>query len=135
MLEDPSMTCAEFSTEKFRTQDIFTHAIQTIERTQILKYPECTPYSLHRKKKKSYSKHTLSKESSQWHPLKMQVRSSHCSVQNCVPVRSPLGVMTLVKKKLWQEILALVTFLITWLTILSTGHSALLAVTFLLVLK
>ena len=52
MLEDPSMTCAEFSTEKFRTRDIFTHAIQTIERTQILKYPECSPHSLHRKKKK-----------------------------------------------------------------------------------
>lgn len=52
MLEDPSMTCAEFLTEKFRTQDIFTHAIQTIERTQILKYPEYTPHSLHWKKKK-----------------------------------------------------------------------------------
>ena len=50
--EDTSMTCAEFSTEKFRTQDIFTHAIQTIERTQILKYPECSPHSLHREKKK-----------------------------------------------------------------------------------
>ena len=35
MWEDTSMMCAEFSTEKFRTQDIFTHAIQTIERTQI----------------------------------------------------------------------------------------------------
>ena len=46
------MTCAEFSTEKFRTQDIFTHAIQTIERTQILKYPECSPHSLHQEKKK-----------------------------------------------------------------------------------
>lgn len=52
MWEDTSMMCAEFSTEKFRTQDVFTHAIQTIERTQIFKYPECSPHSLHWKKKK-----------------------------------------------------------------------------------
>ena len=56
MWEDTSMTCAEFSTEKFRTQDIFTHAIQTIKRTQIFKYPECSPHSLHWKKKKKLFK-------------------------------------------------------------------------------
>lgn len=69
MLEDTSIISTEFLSENFRIQDVVAHSVEAIEKQlPIFKESEYNPHNLH--EKKSYSKHTLTKNSNQCHPFK-----------------------------------------------------------------